>query len=196
MQLSFLLEDALRGGLGIFLLCYGVSCFRQRKRLPLLTVRQAALLIFSCYLASVLSLTGLYGLPWNPDFHLTNPFTGFDLTAFREHIFKPIFENLFLLMPLGFLVPSVTPKIKWRLWKVLLLGFGVSLSIELLQGFVNRQQELDDLITNTAGAGCGYVVWAALFRRDLPLWLRLLAVVLTALAMYAGMEYIRSICLL
>lgn len=196
MHISFILEDALCGGLSIFLLCFGVSCLRQRKRLPLLTVRQAALLIFSCYLAAVLSLTGLHGLFRNPDFRLTNIFTGFDLTVFDGHIFKPIMQNLFLLMPLGFLMPSVTPKIDWRLWKILLLGFGVSLTIELLQGFVGRQQEVDDLIVNTAGAGTGYILWAVLFRKDLRLWQRILMLVLTVFVLHSGMYFIRLKCLL
>ena len=196
MQLSFVLEDAVFCGLPIFLLCYAASCIRQKKRLPLLTVRQAALLVFSCYLGALLSLTGLADLLWNPDLHLTNIFKGFDLTPFRGHVFQPILENLYLFMPLGFLLPSVTPKTEWKLWKAAAVGFAVSLAIELLQGFIGRQQEVDDLIVNTAGACGGFLFWAALFRQEYRIWQRVLILALTVLGLYLGMYYVRQLCIL
>ena len=196
MQLSFILEDAFMVGIPIFMACYGVSCLLEKKRLPLLTVRQAALLLFCLYIGAVSSLTGLIGFLdiRNPDLHLTNPFSGFDLTPFRGHVFKPILQNLFLLMPLGFLISSVTPKIKWNIGKIFLLGFGVSLTIEILQGFISRQQEIDDLIMNTAGACAGYLFFAAVFRKGLKLWQRVLIIAATLIGLYYGMLYIKSIC--
>ena len=185
-------------GIPIFAVCYGVSCLRQKKCLPLLTVRQAALLLFCLYIGAVSSLTGLIGFLdiSNPELHLTNPFSGFDLTAFRGHVFKPILQNLFLLMPLGFLISSVTPKVKWNIGTIFLLGFGVSLTIELLQGFIYRQQEIDDLIVNTAGACAGYLFWAALFRAKYKIWQRAVLIGGTVCVLYLGMHYVHSLCLL
>ena len=194
MQLSFVLYDAVTIGLPLFLLCYAVSCCKKKERLPLLTVRQAALLLFCFYLGALLSLTGLDGFFTNPDLHLTNPFSGFDLTPFRGHVFKPILQNLFLFMPLGFLVSSVTPKVKWNIGKILLLGFSVSLTIELLQGFIYRQQEIDDIIMNTAGTAAGFLFFTGLFRQDQKLWQRALILAGTVLGLYFGMGYIKSIC--
>lgn len=63
--------------------------------------------------------------------------------------------NIILFVPLGFLVP-----ILWReydsLKKILLLGLGLSLLIEILQIFTFRLTDVDDLITNTVGTVIGY----------------------------------------
>lgn len=194
MQLSFILQDAVVVGVPVFLLCYAASCIRQKERLPLLTVRQAALLFFCLYAGAVISLTGLYGFLTNPALHLANPFRSFDMTPFRGHVYRPILQNLFLLMPLGFLISSVTPKVKWNLTMIFLLGLSVSVTIELLQGFIDRQQEIDDVIVNTAGAAAGYLFWAACFKKELRLWQRILMIAGTVLALYLGMRYVKSVC--
>ena len=178
-----------------FAVGYAVSCFRQKKRQPLFTVRNAALLVFCCYGAALLYLTGMLEMIRYPGtIKLKNVFTGFDLTLFSGHVFHPILQNFLLFLPLGFFVPSVTPKVRWNLLRALLLGFCVSCTIELLQGLIGRLQEADDLAVNTAGAAAGYLVWAALFRREWKLWQRILVLILTAGASFAGLYGIRALC--
>ncbi|MBM6829100.1 VanZ family protein [Anaerotignum lactatifermentans] len=64
--------------------------------------------------------------------------------------------NIILFLPLGFLAPLL-----WASWrqerKVMLLGFGVSALIEILQMFCGRTTDVDDLLMNTMGAVLGYL---------------------------------------
>ncbi len=167
-------------GCGGFCLGWLICCTCRKKWLPL-SLRSAAWLMFSIYLAALCYLTGMLDFVRNPAaVHTANIFTGFDLTPFRGHVFKPIVQNFLLFLPLGFLVPSVTPNTRWNLLKITLLGFGVSLCIELLQGFIGRLQEVDDLLMNTAGTAAGFLIWAALFRKELKLWQRALILIADA----------------
>ena len=184
-------------GCGGFTLGYLICCFRKRKWLPLLHVRTAAWFVFGIYLAALCYLTGILDFIRAPQsVHAANVFGNFDLTPFRGHVFTPIMQNFLLFLPLGFLVPSVTPKFRWNLAFAVLLGFSVSLCIELLQGFIGRLQEIDDLLMNTVGTAAGFLVWAALFRRELKLWQRCLILTVTALltnAMFWGISQLVAI---
>ena len=65
--------------------------------------------------------------------------------------------NAALLAPLGFLLPLF-----WRYFgrakRTILFGFGVSLSIELIQLIAGGVTSVDDLILNTAGAAAGFAL--------------------------------------
>lgn len=69
--------------------------------------------------------------------------------------------NVLLFLPLGVLLPLV-----WRTWaragKVLCLGAGFSLLIELSQLLNNRSTDVDDLILNTLGAFVGFLLYKGL----------------------------------
>ena len=174
---------------------YCIACIAGRKRQPLFTVRNTALFVFCCYGAALLYLTGILELAASPgSITLRSVLSGFRVMPFYGHVFRPIFQNFLLFLPLGFLVPSVTPKLKWNLLRVLLLGCGISLTVELLQGLIGRLQEMDDIIMNTCGAAAGYAVWAALFRRKYRLWQRVLVIVLTVGLSCAGLYGIRQLC--
>lgn len=70
--------------------------------------------------------------------------------------FSNIFGNIFLLTPLGFLLPIATGH-HLSFPKILLLAFWFSLSIELLQFVIHvGEADIDDLILNVIGAGVGY----------------------------------------
>ena len=74
--------------------------------------------------------------------------------------------NAALLAPLGFLLPLF-----WRYFerakRTILFGFGVSLSIELIQLIAGGVTSVDDLILNTAGAAAGFAL-AKLVLRACP----------------------------
>ena len=71
--------------------------------------------------------------------------------------------NAALLAPLGFLLPLF-----WRYFgrakRTILFGFGVSLSIELIQIIAGGVTSVDDLILNTAGAAVGFALAKLLLR--------------------------------
>lgn len=76
--------------------------------------------------------------------------------------FEPlgILINLFLLFPLGIIIPSLS-KSKLNLYKVILMGFFTSFSIELLQFSlpILRYPELLDIINNTISVILGYLYY-------------------------------------
>lgn len=90
-------------------------------------------------------------------------------TAFQiKLLIRNVGGNFALLMPLGMIVPILWKRIN-SFVKATLLGFGISLSIELLQliegylkiGFL-RIVDVDDLILNTLGAAVGYIIYAVI----------------------------------
>jgi glycopeptide antibiotics resistance protein len=82
--------------------------------------------------------------------------------------------NVVAFIPLGLLGPEAIPST--RTWRgALLLGFGMSLAIELAQlaiglavGYPYRMTDIDDLILNVAGTALGYAAWRAWRLRRRP----------------------------
>lgn len=66
--------------------------------------------------------------------------------------------NIILFVPMGILIPLIWAKER-NIYHVLLLGFLVSLTIEMLQIFCMRATDIDDLIANTIGCLLGYLVF-------------------------------------
>lgn len=87
----------------------------------------------------------------------------------RTGVFLQVFFNVILLLPLGTLLAY---RYRKSLGFTVLAGFGVSLLIETTQGTgvwglfpcPYRLADVDDLITNTAGAAIGWLVGWALIR--------------------------------
>ena len=65
--------------------------------------------------------------------------------------------NIILFIPLGFFLPILYKKYR-NLKKVTLVGFLISLFIEIMQLFSHRATDIDDLITNTLGTMIGYLI--------------------------------------
>lgn len=72
---------------------------------------------------------------------------------------RNIILNILLFVPFGFLLPIYTDKLK-KLYKVVLLGFLVTLIIETIQ-YIARIGifEIDDIFNNTIGVLIGYCVF-------------------------------------
>lgn len=60
--------------------------------------------------------------------------------------------NIVLFVPFGMLLPAAF-RLRW--WAVDLIGLGTTLVIELVQPFVGRTCDLDDIAANTLGAVIG-----------------------------------------
>ena len=71
-----------------------------------------------------------------------------------------VLANIGIFTPAGFF-PALLWR-RWRWWKSLLAGLAASVSIELLQLFVDRSTDIDDVILNTAGALAGFWVFCLL----------------------------------
>lgn len=75
----------------------------------------------------------------------------------KESLIKENLLNIALFIPIGFLLSSVLPRIRW--WKVLLFGLAFSVFIELMQ-FVGKRGtcEFDDVLHNTIGCIIGFAI--------------------------------------
>ena len=76
--------------------------------------------------------------------------------------------NVIMLMPFGFLVPTLFCS-KRKLWKTALAGALFSVLIECSQLLNYRSTDVDDVILNTLGAVIGYGIYrlfSRLFRKD------------------------------
>jgi glycopeptide antibiotics resistance protein len=83
--------------------------------------------------------------------------------------FKMIVGNVLLFMPLGFYLPLVAKK-HMNVWKAVIIGFCVSLCIEVMQMLISllincryRAFDVDDLLLNTAGTVLGLVIFKLLY---------------------------------
>lgn len=71
---------------------------------------------------------------------------------------RNIILNILLLIPFGYLLPTLFPRLRW--WQVILLGLAFSLTIELLQLITKLgYADVDDLINNTLGAAIGWLCY-------------------------------------
>lgn len=105
----------------------------------------------------------LRGLPWNPT---GKPFFSpgsVSLEFFKTFSYSSyvLAGNILLFVPFGLLPALLWRGLRW--WKALLLGFDITLFIELCQLLIGRTFDVDDLMLNTFGVLCGY--WLALLLR-------------------------------
>ena len=82
----------------------------------------------------------------------------FDYPTKKEALLNLI-GNTAMFLPLGIVWPAVFKKLDSH-GKVIAAGFGISLSVEVLQlPFFNRATDIDDLILNTFGFLMGYGIY-------------------------------------
>ena len=119
--------------------------------------------LLSCYLSVVYVLVGL------PNITYIRPELNLNLVPFIGMIgdFKNSLLNILLFVPLGIAFPLL-----WREFRTqkntVLLGFSVSLVIELLQLLTFRATDINDLITNTLGTHLGFICSKQLFGKYHP----------------------------
>ena len=114
-------------------------------------------LAFCYYIIGVLTMTGIGKL------HSFSP--NIVLIPFVDMIRGPIdtLLNIVLFVPLGFFIPFLYKKYK-NIGNVTLIGFLLSLSIEIVQMFGRGSTDINDLITNTLGTILGYGFYKLLFK--------------------------------
>ena len=113
--------------------------------------------IFAAYLSAVFTAVGIPAintLTFNAEF---NWIPVIDIINSPLEYVKNTVLNILLFVPLGLLLPVLWEEYA-SIKKVLLMGLGLSLMIELLQIFTFRLTDIDDLLTNTAGAFLGYIL--------------------------------------
>lgn len=84
------------------------------------------------------------------DFH---PFWSYD----RPELLVENIMNVVVFVPVGLLLGIAFKQMTW--WKVLLIGCGISVTVESLQFFLMRGfSEVDDVMHNTVGCILGYIM--------------------------------------
>lgn len=143
-------------------------------------VREALVNLFFLYASFVFHVTTfpmnivLYAFDHN-DANLV-PFVG--TIRMLRYINQPrvvenLLGNLVLLAPLGFLLPVLFKRAR-RFWQVLVIGFLVSLSIELFQLVLSvRIFDIDDILINSLGVVLGFSVYFLMSK--VPLFYRLIS---------------------
>lgn len=77
----------------------------------------------------------------------------------REDLLAENIMNVVVFVPVGLLLSCVSHQLKW--WMILLIGLGISVSIETLQYFFHKGfSEVDDVIHNTFGCAIGIMIVA------------------------------------
>ena len=120
-----------------------------------------ALLVFAVYISAVFAVTssgtvfdamrhGIYRYYWDPTIWKQLSLIPFS----QENYIYQYVLNVLMLVPFGFLLPAIWKKSNSVLC-IAAAGFSFSLLIELSQLLNHRKSDVDDLITNTAGAVLG-----------------------------------------
>jgi glycopeptide antibiotics resistance protein len=89
-----------------------------------------------------------------------------------------IVANILMFVPLGFLLPVVFPKLR-RCIMTLACILLTSLSIEILQYYIGRSADIDDLIQNFTGGAIGYLLFyiLSLVFRQTRFWQKALGII-------------------
>ena len=161
-------------------LLYFFHLFINFKKFPL--SYHIILLTFLAYAFTLIGIT-LFPIPIQPqaiemlrEIHITNNYTPFksiisNIVEATHWIvwFKMVIGNILLFMPLGFYLPLIVKK-HVNVWKVIIIGFCVSLCIEVMQMFISllincryKAFDVDDLLLNTAGTALGYMIFELLY---------------------------------
>ena len=124
--------------------------------------RKICSVLFVCYITALIQLVLFldivgdlrYWLMYHMDsgrvesyFHFSGAYN-FSIN-FREHIDSEKIGNIIIFLPFGVLYPLHSEKISYK--RTLLMGFLLTSSIEILQPFIDRSFDLNDIILNTAG---------------------------------------------
>ena len=152
-----LLDRAARGflfALPAAIFWFAALCFRKRGR----TTQHIGLsLVFLFYLSGVLAVTGI-----------RRPFGFFPrlaLVPFVDMLKGPVDTtlNVLLFLPLGVFLPILYAEFD-GIRQIALCAFALSLAIELTQMFGFGITDVNDLMTNTAGACLGLFLYRAVWK--------------------------------
>ena len=143
-------QEVYEGLLSVF--CLGLVVFIAWKGLKT-GLRYSAALLLVEYIFLLFCSTVIFratGEIRQYDFH---PFWSYD----RPELLVENIMNVVVFIPVGLLLGIAFKQMTW--WKALLIGCGISVTIEALQFFLMRGfSEVDDVLHNTMGALIGFML--------------------------------------
>ena len=129
-------------------------------------------------LLAVLYLILFYDLVTNVEF---NASSGFNIIPFNEILryeigtkmfYYNVIGNIGLFIPFGFIIAKyIKPK---KVWTNFSIGLLVSSTIELVQLYIGRSFDIDDILLNVLGCIIGYLIYLfiKLIHRKLPKFMK------------------------
>jgi len=152
-------QEVYEGLLSIF--CVGVVVFIGWKGFKI-GLRYSAALLLVEYIFLLFCSTVIFratGETRQYDFH---PFWSYKaIQDGREELLAENIMNVVVFIPVGLLLCIAFKQVTW--WKALLIGCGISVTIESLQFFFMRGfSEVDDVMHNTVGCLIGYGIMTIL----------------------------------
>ena len=143
-------QEVYEGLLSVF--CLGLVVFIAWKGFKI-GLRYSAALLLVEYIFLLFCSTVIFrakGETRQYDFH---PFWSYD----RPELLVENIMNVVVFIPVGLLLGIAFKQVTW--WKVLLIGCGISVTIESLQFFFMKGfSELDDVMHNTLGCLLGWFI--------------------------------------
>lgn len=140
------------------LLIIRIAYFKNSKKKFVLH-KEVVLLFFVAYILILFQLVTYSG----------NEYVGMNLIPFKEILrydfgsdafFRQVIGNILLFVPFGFFVTYYV-NIK-KISTMFLMTVGVSLVIEVVQYFIGRSFDIDDIILNVTGGILGFMIYVAL----------------------------------
>ena len=161
MTAIYLLPLALLISMVVYLPIFFVL---RKKSIPCNPLRHAFNICSICYMIVLFLIvfsggrTAAYGRALN-----ISPLkeTLFYTYAYGEKLVNSQFMlNIFMFVPLGFLLPLVINKKSFGFIATLFSCLGITLAIEFIQYIIGRVADIDDVIANTLGVIVGFCIFA------------------------------------
>lgn len=127
-------------------------------------IRQVSYIGLICSVFLIIFATILFvPITFQPEEYILNikPFNWIGTTDSLQQVVVEKVPNIMLFIPLGFFMPVVL-KNKRKLYKMALISFAITFSVEFFQYFIGRSSDIDDIITNLLGAIIGYIIFKML----------------------------------
>lgn len=129
---------------------------------------EAGVAVLALYASVVLSLTFLPIIPGFGGFEFSSTLLQIlrGEYAAGAWVYTMLLSNVLMFVPLGFLIPLLWSRFRW--FEVLAVGLACILCVEVLQPFVGRSFDIDDVVLNFLGVAAGLLLSAvprALFPR-------------------------------
>ena len=110
-----------------------------------------SLVLYFTMMSVVVSIPFMLDHPYKP----MNLVPFIDVSLGRGDFLRQVFLNIIMTLPFGFLFPLTRDK-RAKFGVTVFFCFLMSLGIELLQPFFDRNSDITDLITNAIGGALGY----------------------------------------
>lgn len=159
----------------IFFIAYGIIYKKIMKGTK--TVKKRQLLLYALSIGYVVIIIGATFLSrmqdsiiYNEGFHFSlfssyrEAYHNIDANMMKDTLFRNLILNIMLFIPVGFLIPFYSDKLK-KMYRVVLIGFFATVTIELTQHFYDYGVfEIDDVFNNTLGTLLGYCCFMIFYK--------------------------------